>query len=366
MKKIIFILCLIYTNFVYANNYIETKVNWHTFKVIEYDKTSILYDIQVFKTPDGVEKPLKEILKENNAISWVNWVFFCPSDYSFCADRIWTTNNERYVKWVKYSAYDDTWDRVVFAIDQNRNSFLFQTNTINPEMENQIYYWLSNRPLLLKDGEQQTEAYWDKWLVDWKMTTSATRNFICNNKDNTKIYFWLVYWLNIDELAITLKDFGCYNALNLDAGASTAFIYNWKYLVWPQRNIIDAVWIVPKFDLSSLDYFAIQIIEKLNKNISKKTILKQKESIEKYTKLFNDYKQKVYEQYSVDIIWIDENWNEFKNWYKIEINNQKWLKIIYILNQVLDSLKDQLNELNKQIRKEELEKASEVESLKID
>jgi len=34
-----------------------------------------------------------------------------------------------------------------------------------------------------------TEYYWDLGLIDEKMRVSATRNFICSNKEDSKIYF---------------------------------------------------------------------------------------------------------------------------------------------------------------------------------
>jgi hypothetical protein len=41
-------------------------------------------------------------------ITGVNGVFFCPSDYSFCADRPGTTNNERYVNGEKFAVQEET------------------------------------------------------------------------------------------------------------------------------------------------------------------------------------------------------------------------------------------------------------------
>jgi len=36
----------------------------------------------------------------------------------------------------------------------------------------------------------------------------------------------MLYGIDIYTAAIALKDFGCWNAINLDAGYSTTFIYN--------------------------------------------------------------------------------------------------------------------------------------------
>lgn len=336
MKKIIFIFLLfwIYSN-VNANTYIETKVNWKTFKVVEYDIKSEIYDIEVLKTQSWSEKSLMEILDENNAITWVNWVFFCPSDYSFCKWREWTTNNERYVKWEKFNFWPTTDKRAVFAWDKENNPFIFQTYLINPEKESDIEYWLSNWPLLLLNWKQQTEFYRDYWLIDEKMKVRWTRNFVCSNQDADKIYFWLVYGVNIDELAVVLKDFWCYNALNLDAWLSTAFAYNWRYLVWPQRDIIDAIWIVPKFDTTLLNQKSEIIAGKITAIIDTKHPDIQLKIFDKYLDAFSAYRTKIYTNYSTNIY--DEEWNYLG--YKLDVNNQKALERIYLINKTQLNLK---------------------------
>lgn len=336
MKKIAFIFLFFwFYSITSANTYIETKVSWKTLKVIEYDIKSEIYDIQVLKTQSWSEKSLMEILDENNAITWVNWVFFCPSDYSFCKWREWTTNNERYVKWEKFSFWPTTDKRAVFAWDKERNPFIFQTFLINPEKESDIEYWLSNRPLLLLNWKQQTEFYWDYWLIDDKMKVRWTRNFVCSNQEANKIYFWLVYGSTIDELAIVLKDFGCYNALNLDAWMSTALAYNWRYLVWPQRDIIDAIWIVPKFDTTLLNQKSEIIAWKITAIIDTKHPDIQLKIFDKYLEAFSAYRTKIYTNYSTNIY--DDEWNYLG--YKLDVNNQKALERIYLINKTQLNLK---------------------------
>jgi len=50
MKKILILLFLLFPNFAFANTYIETKIDKHTFRIIEYDKSSKLYDIKIVKS----------------------------------------------------------------------------------------------------------------------------------------------------------------------------------------------------------------------------------------------------------------------------------------------------------------------------
>jgi hypothetical protein len=349
MKKILFLFLFFSFNISisYANTYIETSVDWYDFQVIEYDKTSKLYDIKIAISNSGAS--LSNILKENNGISWVNWVFFCPADYVWmCKWRENTTNNERYVAGEKIAKYDETWNRVVFAWDKYVNTFLYQTNIINLDKEKDIYYWFSNWPLLLKNWVSQTKKYWDLGLIDNKMKLNWTRNFICSNIEDSRIYFWFVKSINIDKLAIVLKKFWCYNALSIDAWYSSAFLYNWRYIKWPGRDIIDSVYISPKwFNILDLEEKIKQMSKLILKNISWKNIYEQIEYLEKMEIKLINYKNIFYEQYSTDIFHKDIEWNLLNNGYKIDINSNKALKQIYIINSIWKNLNQILNILEK-------------------
>ena len=265
LKKIILIslfILFIQINNTFANTLIERTVSWYKVKIIEYSTDSKLYDIKIWIHPKDWGS-LRNIMWEVGWITWVNWVFECPKDYSACGGKNYTIN-ERYVNWKKHFKYKSTWDRVVFAWDKEKNPFLFQTDKINKDRESEIWEGFANHPLLLKDWIPQTEFYHEKGLIDYKMKLNWTRNFICSNKKWDKIYFWLVYKTDIDNLALILKEFWCYNAINLDAWYSTSFIYNWKYLTWPQREILDWVFIVPKdIDTKKLDIKAKQIMKNI-------------------------------------------------------------------------------------------------------
>lgn len=352
MKKILIAILIWLPLITNANTYIERNIQWYKIKVIEYNTKSDLYDIQFLKSNSWTQEPLNKILSDNNAISWVNWIFFCPEYYSFCKWKEWTTNNERYFKWVKYEWYETSWDKPMFVIDKDKKSFIYKADEINTNKESEIYYWLSNRPLILKDWQNQLETYWEQWLIDSKMSSYWTKNFICNTKDNSKIYFWLVYSINIDSMPSLLLELGCNDALNLDAWLSTSFVYNWKYLVWPQRNVIDWIWIIPKFNINDLNNKASLVVDILYKRVLMKAKMSENQLkiLESYNSQLNNIKQKIYEIYSNDIF--DTNsliWEKEKVWYKIEINNEKNLKIIYLLNKINYWIKNKINELKENL-----------------
>lgn len=343
MKKIIFLLLfLVIPQLANANTYIEKKIWEQTFKVIKYDLSSKEYEIKVVKTDDATN--LRDLMKQNNAITWVNGVFFCPTDYDWCNTSRSFTDNERYIQWQKYATYLTTWDRAVFWWTKEKIPFIYQSWKINMDDEDKIYYWLWNYPLLLNEWKSMLEEYWDKWLIDAKMRVRATRNFICSDKEKKNIYFWLVYNATIDELAISLLDFGCYDALNLDAWLSTVFMYNNRYLVWPQkRDILDAVVIERKWLEMEKIYKAWELITKVLlqdsikrwKNNSEKTL----KYIDKYIDSLTELRIKWYEKSTKDIFQTNIVWELDKVWYEINVKSLKNLKLILTINEVLENLK---------------------------
>jgi hypothetical protein len=347
--KIFLAFCLFILPFyTYGNTYIEKEIRWHTIKVIKYNLEDQKYKIKIVKSDSGDN--LSNLVTENNWITWINWVFFCPADYRDCKWKENTTNNERYFDGKKYNYWPDTWERVVYGWDKDMIPLLFQSNKINEDIEWNIWNWFSNWPLLLKDWKNQLEHYWEVNMIDAKMRASTTRNFICNDKEKKNIYFWLVYNAVLDDVPVILSDLWCSDALNLDAGASTAFIYNWKYLVWPQRNIIDAVVIERKWiDVKSLiDQYKKTVIQIKNK-ISKYNNKRKIKEIEKQIKTLKDVKTYLYNKYSSDIVDKDDNWDEHITWYQIKIDDTTVLKKIYLINWLLWEFNKYLNTLKKNI-----------------
>ena len=341
MKKIFILLVFFgFYNQLFANTFIEQKIDWYNFRVIKYDINSKLYDFKVAISNSG--DTLNQILKDNNWISWINWAFFCPKDYSMCKDRPNTTNNERYVKWEKFWISYDTWNRVVFAIDKDNIPFLFQSYLINKDREEDIYYWLSNWPLLLQDWIPQTEKYWELGLIDNKMKVFWRRNFICSDELNKNIYFWFVDFVDIDTLAVVLKKFWCHNAINLDAWLSSAMIYNWRYLIWPWRDIIESVFISPKnLNLDKLDKSVKKVLINILKSIQKYDLDKKILALEKIDNDIIKYRKQFYNLNSVELF-EEKDWELIKNWYEINIDTNNKLVQIYVINNLWEYINEMI------------------------
>lgn len=358
MKFLIYILPFTFLFFPFiasANTYIEKTIDWHKVKVIKYDLASKDFTFKIWVNNDWDATSLRDLMDKNNWISAVNWVYFCPADYSSCNWKNFTIN-ERYINGKKIAWYDDTWDRVVFALDKDKVPFLFQTNKINADKENNIYNWVGNFPLILQDWKNMIEYYREQWLIDKKMKASMSRNFVCSDKTWENLYFWYVYDIILDHLHAVLTELGCYNALNLDAWASSAMIYNSRYIVWPGRVILD--WLI--IERNWLDTKALRdklqpIILKIEKNIKFRSLIRQTKYLDSLSKTLTKTRTQIYELNSEDLY--DENWNNI--WYEINIKSINTLKKLYIIN-YLDKL---IYELEKKLIAEDKKKKSIVEPL---
>lgn len=181
----------------------------------------------------------------------INWTFFCPKDYSTCW---WVThsNFERVYLWngKDYSKTRPNTDvRVIFGFDINWEPLMVQNNMtempwlrndMNKDKINDLYFGLSNFTVLLVEWKNLVHS--NQIYFDEKMYSRINRNFICYTKDKSTVYMWIVWWVNLFELADYIaENFGCYGALALDAWYSEAMVYDWKVLARsPRRKIMDA------------------------------------------------------------------------------------------------------------------------------
>lgn len=352
---ITFLLFLTFANITFANNYIEKTIDEYKFKVVKYDTQSSDYIFKIWVNPDYGATDLRELMEDNNWVSAVNWVFFCPESYSECGWKNFT-NNERYVTWFKIWTSISTQDRVVFALDKENKPFLYQTNKINSDKESDIYNWFANFPLLLQDWISKYQDYVDLGLIDYKMKAKIQRNFICSDLTGKYIYSWYVSNISLENLPDILLKFWCYNALNLDAWWSSAMIYNSRYIVWPGRKILDWVVIERKWlDTKKTLNFAKEIDILLQKKLDKLSYTEQLDFLNKFSDSLIKIRTSIYNKNSINLYDL-ESWK--KIWYEINIKSIKNLETVYLvnyLNKIVYELKLNYTEDNNQkIDKEDL------------
>lgn len=336
MKKIFFIIIfsIIFSASVSANTYIENIFNWKKIRVFEYDIKNDKYNFKVAINSDYNATSLKTLMENNNGISAINGVFFCPKDYKECG-KMDFTKNERYVAGEKFFNEFSTWNRVVFAWDKENNPFLFQSGKINPDREKDIFYGFANHPLILQNWENKISEFNDLGLVDSGMKRKWTRNFICSTEKKDKIYIWFIYDISVPDLAEYLKKFGCFDALNLDAWATSSMIYNWRQIVWPGRKLLDGVVIERKdLDTKILREKSLLVKENIEKILENKTPNEKIEIIEKFQKTISNYRNGVYDRNSFRFL--DENSKQ--TGYKIVLDDLDTLWNIYLLNYISEFL----------------------------
>lgn len=337
MKKILFIafFCAVWIpQFSYANTFTQKEINGVTLQYVSYTVGSEDYNIHV-ATSDSVTN-IETLAAQENAITGINGIFFCPADYSECKGENFTIN-ERFVDGVDTSFYDDTGDRAVFAWGYDGVPFLFQTGKINPEKRIDIYEGMGNYPILYVDGYNMLEKYHDLGLYDKKMSTPMKRHYICSNKDKSEIFFGSSSAATLDDLAPALYAIGCWDGINLDAGASTQYMYNGRRLEWSGRNVLDG------FVIERVGLNVAEIQKAIDAAGNKLTPLfkrmKQENAeiiLDKYIDLCNQIRRDIYEENSIDLY--DASGNDI--WYQIDIDDLKTLKRVYSVNMLERKLKE--------------------------
>ena len=197
---------------------------------------------------------IQSLTKKVGGTSSINWAFFCPKDYSSCDNTF--SYYERVFKWdgASYSQFrPDTSIRWIFWFTQDGNPLFVQNkisdsdvgliSNINSDRIWDLYFWISNFPVLLINWDDVT--IWASEYIDSKMTWRWNRNFICSTKDWKTIYMWVVGTMSVWNMASYLKEqFWCYNALFLDAWASSAMVYSGKVLAQGNRDMITDAFVV--------------------------------------------------------------------------------------------------------------------------
>jgi len=205
---------------------------------------------------------LENLTKKVGWSTSINWVFFCPEDYSSC-DQTHTISERVFLgEWEKYSTYrGDTWIRWIFGFDKDWEPLFVQKNmwymewlqlNTNAYKIDKLYFWLWNFPVLLINWNDV--LWWSEHLFDKKMKASANKHFICSTKDKSTIYMWVIWGATMYEMPGFLKrNFNCYFAINLDAGMSAGMIYNWSVLQrWGRRKIMDAYVVLTRYEYEKL------------------------------------------------------------------------------------------------------------------
>ncbi len=241
-----------------------------------HDNTVIEISLNEYELQTWIGKPVDNVIDQTRKMGasvGMNASFFCPAEsaYRYCgADG--STTSDRVVAGEVYSKYrDDTGERGILWVDENNKALFVQNNKWQWYMGNSnsgriddIYYGISNFPILLDKGIDRTEE--SPNLISKQMNTASRKAFICTNETGDTIYMWFVKIGSIYEMPEYIKErYGCYYAINLDAGASSALVVNDQHRVWPGRKVADGFVAVPKpeFINPQVEQYKLSIKEKI-------------------------------------------------------------------------------------------------------
>lgn len=251
MKKIISILIISLLSCNISFGYqerIDKTLDWKKIKILKVipdQRHSIITSVS-FKWDN-----LNTLVKKVGWVSWITWAYFCPADYGKRCNRTNSTTADRIFEWKNFSKYwPDTWGRWMFWFDKNWEFLYLQNNLwyandsyvrkYNEDKTDQIYYGLSNHPVLLIDWENVLSKESDV-LLDKKMLKPGPKNFICVTQDKKTFYMWQIANISMYEVPYYLtQNFWCRYALNLDSGPSSSIIYNGSTKIKEKRLIMDA------------------------------------------------------------------------------------------------------------------------------
>ncbi len=278
MKKIIFWLAFL-CSFGSVAGY--TIVDGTVLKV-NLDEDRIVSSLAL---PTWASLPLKNLVQQAGGVAGINAAYFCPDEdaYHRCGQGNKTTSDrihegKVYSKWGK-----DTGARGILGFTKTNDVLFVQNNfgyvpgsyegNTNQERFDEIYFGIGNFPILLDQGVDVVDQFDD--VIDAKMKASALKGFICHTRDEKTVYMGFVPSKTIYEMPGYIKEkYGCYNAINIDAGGSAGLYDDGRYVLTPWRNVVDAFVILegaqPAYKLTAIDR---KIVAKLQeRNIPKKSI----------------------------------------------------------------------------------------------
>lgn len=323
-KKQIILLIIMFFTFIqisyWAQEYISKTIDWKKVSII---KVILDWKHKVITSLSTNGDSLETLVNKVWWVSWVNWAYFCPADYSQCwwvnssiTKRIYkweilSNNFEDHMfewKWDMFKVdekikYDFWWNWMFwFDIDWNPITVLNETTNFwfnedemnkiwidknhNSDKIPDIFYWIENYPMLLVDWKSMIKA--SSRVIEGKMLDKWTKTFICSKEDNKTILMWNVSNVTVEEMASFLKDsLECYNAMNLDSWGSLWMVYNKKNVSKPWRKIMDAFVVVETKNENS---------DKTNDKVFNETISPQvsdNNTLSENEKIYNEVKKQL-------------------------------------------------------------------------
>ena len=302
-----------------------------TYAVQRIDWSVLSIPLEQYEIQTRVGNPTSSVGEQVLKIWWVagmNGSYFCPAEtaYERCgADN--DTDAERIVAGKEHSIHPyETDGRGIFGFDRHGQFLLVQQNRSqhgyawnkNAFDRDDVYYGIGNFPMLLVDGKEVVSQYqsWDFWTG---LVTFGTKWFICITQDEQTVFMWFVPLQTVYTLPWYLQSrYGCHNAINLDAGQSTALYVDDQYILWPGREVVDGYVVVPKQS---------QFVGRKSRDDNSVVIAREEEWLPQYHLSQSDFQLVYTLQRRIETI-------------RSDLSKQEQNTLLYKVNKYLQSLED--------------------------
>lgn len=226
----------------YQEQKVDTGTGLYTVKYIaaSLDSTRVLVDTaSASDCADSCPvKSLSQYVSENNAYAGINGSYFCPVDAPSCAGK---TNSFLVLVMNKNKVYFNS-EHSIYSPDPvvvfGENDVRFIPAASDWGRDTSVNSVLSNYPLLVFDKLVTFTSDSDP-----KKESKSNRSFVANR--GNIVYIGVVYNATVTESAQVLKTLNMDNAINLDAGGSTA-LWHEGYKAGPGRGLPNAILFVRK------------------------------------------------------------------------------------------------------------------------
>lgn len=182
--------------------------------------------------------PLADYVARSGAYAGINGSYFCPADYPSCAGKTNSFDTLAMNKNKKYLNSDNNVFSTVPAVIFHGSSARFVRTSQEWGRDTGVDAVLANHPLLLLSGEIMFQGN-----DVAKQSSKSNRSFVAAT--GSTVYIGVVHNATVAEVARVLHKMGIQNALNLDAGGSSA-LWSGGYKVGPGRNLPNALLFVRK------------------------------------------------------------------------------------------------------------------------
>lgn len=180
-------------------------------------------------------KSLADYVRENGGYAGMHGTYFCPPDYAECGGKVNSFDYALYDsqdrKWLNKNAL--SWFKTGLMTFNGNSAQFYKKST--DYSGGGVTAGISNYPSLLKGGEIVVK---DSDLTSYQKIKSS-RGAIGLGGNN--LYLAIIYNATMEEAAYAMRALGAKDALNLDAGGSSAMYINGGYAVGPGRSLPNAI-----------------------------------------------------------------------------------------------------------------------------